>query len=164
MIPRRYHCTLVEAPDQHGMLPTSSQDILRVFHSISMLQMGSNIHHHAFTIILFGLEILMWLKFQVAPEWEMIPWRYHCTLVEAPDQHGMLPTSTQDIHKVIDNIHMLQMGRGINHYALTTTLLGINFQKCLKIPSRTWMRNDTMVIGWSLRPTWNASHILSRYK
>jgi hypothetical protein len=33
-----------------------------------MLQMGSNIHHHAFTIILFGQEILMWLKFQVAPE------------------------------------------------------------------------------------------------
>jgi hypothetical protein len=30
----------------------------------------------------------------------------------------------------------------------------------------TWMRNDTMTtplhIGWGTRPTWNASHILSR--
>jgi hypothetical protein len=27
----------------------------------------------------------------------MTPWRHHCTLVEAPDQHGMLPTSSKDI-------------------------------------------------------------------
>jgi hypothetical protein len=42
-------------------------------------------------------------------------------VVEAPDPHGMVPTSTTSIYKVFDNIHMLWMG---NHHAVTTALFG----------------------------------------
>ena len=45
-------------------------------------------------------------------------------MVEALTQHGMPPTSTPNIYKVIDNLHMLWMGVWIRHHAVTTKLVG----------------------------------------
>ncbi len=44
--------------------------------------------------------------------------------VEALDPPGMVPTSPSSIYKVFDNVHMLWMGRWIDHHAVTTALVG----------------------------------------
>ena len=45
-----------------------------------------------------------------------------CAVVEAPNPHGMVLTSTPDnIWKVIDNLHMLWMGIWMHHHAVPTT-------------------------------------------
>ena len=44
-------------------------------------------------------------------------------MVEAPDPHGMNPTSTATIHKVFEIIHMLWRDSLIQCHAITTTLV-----------------------------------------
>jgi hypothetical protein len=48
-------------------------------------------------------------------------------LVEAPNPHGMVPTSTIYIYKVFKTIHMLWMGRWINNHAFLAILVGKEF-------------------------------------
>jgi hypothetical protein len=45
-------------------------------------------------------------------------------LVEAPNPHWMVPTSTIYTYKVFNSIHMLWMGRWIHHHATLTILVG----------------------------------------
>jgi hypothetical protein len=47
---------------------------------------------------------------------------YFCVF-ETLNPHGMVPTSTPDIYKVIDNLHMILMGIWICLHAVTTTLV-----------------------------------------
>ncbi len=48
-------------------------------------------------------------------------------MVEAPDPHGMVPTSTPYMYKV--TIHMLWMSRWIHNHATTTILVGAEFRE-----------------------------------
>jgi len=48
--------------------------------------------------------------------------RSPCALVEAPNPHGMVPTSSSNICKVLDSLHMLWMGIWVHHHAATATL------------------------------------------
>ena len=47
---------------------------------------------------------------------------YPCVVFEPLNPYGMVPISTPNIYKVIDNLHMLWMRIWIHHYAVTTTL------------------------------------------
>jgi hypothetical protein len=50
-------------------------------------------------------------------------------LVEAPNPHGMVPTSTIYTYKVFKTIHMLWMGRWIHHHVTSTILVGKEIQE-----------------------------------
>jgi hypothetical protein len=45
----------------------------------------------------------------------------HCAVVQAWNPHGMIPTASPNIWKVIINLHMLWMGIWIHHHAITST-------------------------------------------
>jgi hypothetical protein len=68
-------------------------------------------------------------------------------VVEALDPHGMVPTSTSSIYKVIDNIHMLWMGIWIHHHAVTTALVDPEPELGIQaiILGHRWALNDTIV-------------------
>ena len=56
-----------------------------------------------------------WLLIQIWEEasnpWSLLGAEWsHCAVVEAPNPHGMVPTTSPYIWKVIDNLHMLWMG------------------------------------------------------
>ncbi len=53
-------------------------------------------------------------------------------MVEALNPHEMAPTSTANIYKVIDNLHMLQMGVWIHHNAITNKLAGLDLRSQLR--------------------------------
>jgi hypothetical protein len=50
-------CAVVEAQDPHGMVPTSTSSIYKVFDNIHMLWMGRWIHRHAVTTTLVDPEL-----------------------------------------------------------------------------------------------------------
>ncbi len=77
---------MVEAPDPHGMIPTSTPNILRCFRTFPCWS-------------------------QVCYKW----CQGALVEVEAPDPHGTVPISASIICKVDENIHMLWMGRWIHH-------------------------------------------------
>jgi hypothetical protein len=85
--------------------------------------------------------------------------QYHCAVVEALDPHGMVPTSTSNICKVFGNIHMLWMGILMRHYAITTTLVGLDLGCMLENRVTAGLLTILLCSGWGSRPTWNGSHI-----
>jgi hypothetical protein len=66
-------------------------------------------------------------------------------VVEALDPHGMVPTSTSNIYKVIGNIHILWMGIWIHHHAITTTVVGPDLGIQVIILDGWWALNDTIM-------------------
>ena len=57
-----------------------------------------------------------------------------CVVFEPLNPYGMVPISTPNIYKVIDNLHMLWMGIWIHHHAIaiTTTLVGPDLENRMK--------------------------------
>jgi len=53
-------------------------------------------------------------------------------VAEAITQHKMVPTSTDDILKLVDNLHMQWMGKWSYHHAITTTCVGQELERQLK--------------------------------
>jgi hypothetical protein len=198
---------MIETPDLHGMVPTSSSYICEVFNIIHMLWMqgldlnhavttnivvpsfwiwmkscvtalhqmkswcidsGSRltwnghhflfIHmqgvwhhsyavwirrldlHHAFNTELVFPSFWIWLKSVIVP---CIKWIDY-TVIEAPDPHGMVPTSSSYIHKVFVIIQKLWMG-GLNlHYAVTTELVVPSFW----IWQKYWVKALRQMESW----------------
>ena len=181
---------LVEAPDPHGMIPTSTPNIHQVFENTQMLWMGRWIHHHAtiticvgpwneeswpYTWVTVGLQMMSrcsgwgprptWNSSQISSRHikEVETFRCCDLLVEAPDPHGMIPTSTPNIYKVAENIHILKMGRWIHHRSKTTLFVGQNvgFSPYSWVTAGVQMKSRC--IDWGPRPTCNGSHIHSKY-
>ena len=66
---------------------------------------------------------------------------YHHAVVEALIPHGMIPTSTQNIYKVIDKHYMLWMGIWSPHHAVTTTLAGPDLEV-------SWNHRSLLGVKW----------------
>jgi hypothetical protein len=105
----QHHGAVVEAPDQNGMVPTSFSNISKNFEIIHMLWMGSGyiiapLLPHLLAPILgvdrnFGSSHLGYNQ-------------HHGAVVEAPDPHGMVPTSFfSKISKVFEIVSMLWKGK-----------------------------------------------------
>ena len=154
MIPWRYHCTLVEAPDQHGMLPTSSQDRYKMFDNRHMLQMGRGINHHVVTATLLGQEIYMLLKIQVAPEWEM--WLRHQTSMEC------FPHPLKIYKEYFTTLICCRW----TAISIIILLPSHSLVKKFLYGWKSQVAPEWEMIPWSIgscpRPAWNASHIHSR--
>ncbi len=76
----------------------------------------------------------------------------HGAVVEALDPHGMIPTSTSHTYKVIEIIHILWVGTGIYHHAITTTFVG-NYFKCPLIFKFTpGVQMKSWCSGWGSNP------------
>jgi len=70
--------------------------------------------------------------------WDLCCWHCahkwcHGAVVEALTPHGMSPTSTPNIYKVIDNLHMLWMRVWRSHHTVTTKLVGPDLGRQLKL-------------------------------
>ena len=81
-------------------------EIYKVLESIHMLWVDTRIHHHA------NINTTMWTYFgNLHLSWTTAPYckhlYCHCAVIEAPDPHGMIPTSSPNMCNVIDIIHML---------------------------------------------------------
>ena len=87
----------------------------------------------------------------------------HGALAEAPDPHGMVPTSTWYKCKVFENIHMLCVGRKIRRHTTSTILVDLEFRELAKLMHHRRATNNVM--AHSLRHqthTWNGSHSLCK--
>ena len=70
----------------------------------------------------------------------------HGALVKAPHPHGIVPTSTSNIYKMFEIIHVLWMGRWIHHDVTSTIILGPDFRELAEYVCHTsWTTNDVMV-------------------
>jgi hypothetical protein len=90
-------------------------------------------------------SIIMPLPTYVSTQMLEVPWNspsllgdkgWHCEVVEALTQHGMVPTSPPNIWKVFDNFHILWMGTAIlepsscdYHYMMCSPRLGCAFRR-----------------------------------
>jgi hypothetical protein len=98
------------------------------------------IHHHASSTILFGKE------FWVLGE-------FLCHSVATNQWHGpLIPTSSPNIYKVFENIHMLWTLRLIHNHAISTILFGQELQEledflCLSVATNDgnvlWLKPQT---------------------
>jgi hypothetical protein len=67
-------------------------------------------------------------------------------IVEAPDPHGMVPTSTPYIYDMFGTIHsMLWMNRWIHNHATTTILVGAEFGELVRFSDQSGCTNDARV-------------------
>jgi hypothetical protein len=133
-----YHHAVVEALIPHGMIPTSTQNIYKVIDKHFMLWMGIWSPHHAVTTTTLAgpdLEVSWNHRSLLGVKW------YHHAVVEALIPHGMIPTSTQNIYKVIDKHFMLWMGIWSPHHALTTTLAGPDLEV-------SWNHRSLLGVKW----------------
>ncbi len=73
-------------------------------------------------------------------------------MVEAQDPHRMVPTSTPYIYKytVFETIHMLWMGRWVQHHATTTILVATEFRELAEFLGHSETTN-VVKVQW-LRP------------
>ena len=91
---KQHHLTVVEALNQYGRVPTSTDDIQTLFDNLHMQWMGIWSHHHAVTATCVGPE----LERQLKPVTLLGHEQQYLTVAEALNQHGrMIPTSTDDI-------------------------------------------------------------------
>ena len=92
---KQHHLTVVEALNQYGRVPTSTDDIQTLFDNLHMQWMGIWSHHHAITTITCVCQI--WEVDQNSNS--LLGYKqHHLTVAEALNQHGrMIPTSTDDI-------------------------------------------------------------------
>jgi hypothetical protein len=74
------------------MVPTSTTYIYNTFSTINMVWMGRWIHHHAVVVDAEFGAFADFLDDSKATNDVKVHW-----LVEAPDPHGMVPTSTKYI-------------------------------------------------------------------
>ncbi len=66
-------------------------------------------------------------------------------MVEAPDPHVMVPTSTPYIYKVFETIHMLWKGRWVHHHATITILVCPKFRELADFLGHSEATNDVKV-------------------
>ena len=74
----------------------------------------------------------------------------HGALIEAPDPHRMIPTSTPIIYEVFESIHKLWMGRWIHHHASSTIFMKLKFRELAEFMGHTLATYD-VILHW-LRP------------
>jgi hypothetical protein len=70
----------------------------------------------------------------------------HGALIEAPDPHRMIPTSTPIIYEVFESIHKLWMGRWIHHHASSTIFMKLKFRELAEFMGHTLATYDVMVL------------------
>ena len=125
-----------------------------------MMWMGIWSPHHAVTTTLVGPDLESQLKLWISAGYQMIP---SCSGWGSHPIHGMIPTSTPNIYKVIDKHYMLWMGIWSLHHAVTTTLVGPDLESQVKL----WISAGCQMIpscsGWGSHPAWNDSHINSKH-
>ena len=102
----------------------NSKCIYRVLDNLSLQWMGILMWRHAVTTTLVGPDLGSQMKSWVTTGHQ----KSLCPLVEA---HGMAPTSSSIMCKVIDNLHMLWIGIWMHHHAICTTLIGPDLGTCL---------------------------------
>ena len=67
-------------------------------------------------------------------------------MVEAPDPHEMVPTSTPYIYKEFETIHMLWKGRWVPHNTTSTTYMyAKNFRELADFLGHSKATNDVKV-------------------
>jgi len=89
------YLTVAEALNQHGrMIPTSTDDIKTLLDNLHMQWMGIWSHHHAITTITCVCQI--W-EVDQNPNSLLGYKQHHLKVAEALNQHGRVPTSTDDI-------------------------------------------------------------------
>ncbi len=66
-------------------------------------------------------------------------------IVEAPDPHGMVPTSTPYMYNVFETIHMLWMSRWIHNHDTTTILVGAEVRELDNFLGHSGAINDARV-------------------
>ncbi len=94
-------------------------------------------------------------------EWSARKTTHHLgTVVEALNPHGMFHTSTANICKVFEIIHIMWMGILTNHHAITTTFDDSDFGGWLKSWGTAGLQTIPWCIsGWGSKPTWNGSRV-----
>jgi len=106
-----WYGTVVEALHPHGMAPISTQT-----HKMWLTTFICCGWVYGSVIVPLSPHLLaqIWeVSLQMMPRW----------VVEALNPHGMVPTSTPNLYKVIDNLQMLWIVIWICHHAITTTHL-----------------------------------------
>jgi hypothetical protein len=102
------------------MCPTSTPNIFQMVQNIHMheLWVNINIHHHDASTTLVGPEVRScW------PNSSWVTALATVAVVEAPDSHGVVPSSSPDIYNMFEIINVLWMGTGIHHHAIITTFV-----------------------------------------
>ncbi len=102
---------MIEAPDPYGMVPISTSNMYKV---MEIRSLGS--------IITRLPQLLLEKTFdssQIATSHLYIK-RCHGAVFEAPDPHGMLPTSTSNMCKVMEIIHTLLLWRMVSLGSIIT--------------------------------------------
>jgi hypothetical protein len=93
---------VIEAPDPHGMVATSSPNMCNVIDIIHMLYVHidppSSCCYHCNDWFRFG-------KLEEQHQLVLCVKIYGNRVIEAPDPHGMIPTSSPNMCNVIDIIH-----------------------------------------------------------
>ncbi len=84
----------------------------------------------------------------------------HDAMTEAKDSHGMVPTSSSYICKVLDIIHMLWMGDLDHHNAITTEIVVLCLWNWLKSCVADLRQMKSWCNDLGSRLTWNGPHIL----
>ena len=145
---------MIEAPDSHGMIATSSSYICMVLHhsyavdgKIGSLLLPENLLSRVFE---FGWNC----------GWLFCTKSSHDALIETSDPHGMVLTSSSYIDKVFDIIHMLWMqGLDLNH-AVCTNIVVPSFWIWMKSCVTALHQMKSWCIDSGSRLTWNGHHIL----
>ena len=88
---------------------------------------------------------------------------YPWVVVEALNPHEMVPTSSPNIYKVIDNVRMLWLGIWIRHHAITITLVGQDLGSQLKAGVTAWHQMLSLSGCWGSKPSWDGSQIHSKH-
>ena len=121
------------------MVPTSTSTIYNVFENNHMLWRGGWIHHHSHfhTCWPRNTGVCQIPGSQLGYKW------CHGALVEAQDQLGIVPSSTSNIYKVFEIVHVLWMVRWIHHHATSTILFGPDFWELAE-----YISNSSDTISW----------------
>ena len=88
---------------------------------------------------------------------------HHCTVAEAPTQHGMVLPSPPNICRVFNNLHILWMGTWNSRQAITTTSICLDLRSQLKSWFSAGLQRTPLCSGRGSNPTWNGSHIPSHH-
>ena len=146
-----WYGTVVEALHPHGMAPISTQT-----HKMWLTTFICCGWVYGSVIVPLSSHLLaqIWeVSLQMMPRW----------LVEALNPHGMVPTSTPNIYKVIDNLQMLRIVIWICHMPLLPHTCWFRLGKCQ-------LRSASLVVctqmmtwhsDWGSKATWNGSHVNS---
>ena len=76
----------------------------------------------------------------------------HTAVIEVLDPHGMIPTSTPNMFKVFENIHILWMRRWIHHHAISIMIVHLKLIEMAEFTGHTWATYD-VILHWLMPQT-----------